>query len=167
MATKFKPMPQTGIDYLRQWAGWLDSGEYTQGTHALRRLVVQGEVQVHEYCCLGVALDKAPGEWNRAGKFNGGLYHKPKTCESTAWYSPPELEGYCSDGGLFFPDEEGIYNRIVSITQHGRYVTIGTHSICVSLPDFNDGGTTFKQIAQLLRLAADEWEAYAKAELSS
>jgi len=119
---------------IREWVAALRSGDYAQGTGALcRSRQVDGEPDVQEFCCLGVACDlflDTDWEDNDFGRWI-------LTDSKDHSMPPQELQDAINDAlpGL----NKGSANG---------------SSACGALASRNDGGDSFKMIAFYIDRAA-------------
>lgn len=118
--------PQSQPSEVREaWCQALESGEYVQGTGCLAEL--SDEVAPHAFCCLGVLTKMAHDagvEDPSPDRWGRGM----PPSGITHW------AGLASDDGSFI--------------DYDAYEDTNTET---SLADLNDGGSTFEDIARIIR----------------
>jgi hypothetical protein len=108
-----------------QWVAALRSGEYQQGLHALKEETSDGTIN---YCCLGVLCEiaKGAGIVQEFAREYGGYAFGSTQCGTSMGYLPEIVTLW---SGL--PDKNPAINGI-------------------SLASYNDQGSTFTEIADLI-----------------
>lgn len=139
-------------DIKRRWVEALRSGEYEQGTGALRQLDEDGKVV--GYCCLGVLCDVVKDDlgidWQPNGAFDGQVGLPPTRVVDYAGLddeSPEYIVSFAHTSEAYTTD----HKPIAPLDERG-------YSVTLHLPSLNDGveigaPLTFSQIADIIEWA--------------
>jgi hypothetical protein len=126
-----------------KWLNALRSGEYQQGSDALKITSSEADDAPAEYCCLGVLCDLAV----KAGVIDEPVYDVTRDWvygddKETSWTSLPETVSRWA--GLVSEDGYDISDPYVRVP-HPRGGEVSR-----SLSSINDSGKTFEDIAQII-----------------
>lgn len=136
--------PEKGQQYFEDWMADLRSGQFKQGTGALR---LQQPYDVIEYCCLGVFCNRIqPDEWDDQLEYLDDINNLDLGPDDRAsmWHGDTSVIPLETLEVLNIPTGLG---ESFSDTKGPSYMGYTWQDVLARL---NDKGLTFKQIASLL-----------------